>query len=743
MADSSDRQRPPTPVSALGNLFNDLGDSSAPPREFPGYEVLGRIGAGGMGEVWRARDVKLGRHVAIKTIKGEVALFPNMKERFLREARSLAQVKSDHVVVVHHVGETAGAPYVVMELLEGESLQARLGKEPGLTIAEVVSIGVQACAGLDGIHRAGLVHRDIKPNNLWLENRDGDPPFRLKVLDFGLVRSVEGDTLTASGAFLGTPAYMSPEQAAGLPVEAASDLFSLGCVLYQCVCRQRPFGYSPEHIQESSLGSWQPIPIERLRPEAPPALVALINRLLARNSTKRPKSARHAGDELTLIQRSLAASRPKKQIQAPWFVPAAAIALVGLFAWLFLGGRGDPSASVFHNRPTDKQPSHARPAVVLTATLPEWAKGRPILRVGPNETHRTIQSALANIEDGQAIELVGAGPFREALKNARETRDIGLFSRSGAIVELPEFSRNEQDPKQYDAVYFGARNGVRLSGIEFRLPSSPADGQTLHGMNLSGTGEIVVEDCVFWQPSRQGDPASRSPFVLGLVVLVQRPDDVEIRIHRNLFRCGLAVMDWDHKQPPSRLNATIERNAIVGTKDALWLPFTQGRYLFRENVVWALENAIGLGDRDKTGAKFELRVENNTFIAKQWLYSNGTLGMDVGTARFLDNLVVNGRPAGIEVDDADRAAIDKKWVRKNNWYAIEPSGDDSLPMKSDERETDLLLKADHWTKADFGQLYADSPAARAEAGKVAGAIPLNPGAGDWLSRLLQHPAAKP
>lgn len=237
MADPTDDQPIEKTNDAVREMVGDLIGPSMSAQVFAGYQVIAELGVGGMGQVWRARDVALGREVAVKTIKSDLTPVPNMKERFLREARALAKVRSDHVVAVYHVGETRDSPFVVMELLHGESLHTRLRRLQKLPIPETISLGVQACAGLEAIHREGLVHRDVKPSNLWLEDR-GDGAFRVKVLDFGLVRSTDGDhdSLTNSGAFIGTPAYMSPEQAAGLPVEPASDVFSLGCVLYQAIC---------------------------------------------------------------------------------------------------------------------------------------------------------------------------------------------------------------------------------------------------------------------------------------------------------------------------------------------------------------------------------------------------------------------------------------------------------------------------------------------------------------------------
>jgi serine/threonine protein kinase len=170
-----------------------------------------------------------------------LAANPSARERFLHEARAMAAVRHDHVVTIHQVGEERGVPFFAMEQLEGESLHDRLRREAPLPAAEVLRIAREAAEGLAAAHARGLIHRDVKPANLWLEIQPGEPGAsasgghggRVKVLDFGLARSAAGDEphLTQTGVVVGTPAYMAPEQARGEVPDQRSDLFSLGCVL--------------------------------------------------------------------------------------------------------------------------------------------------------------------------------------------------------------------------------------------------------------------------------------------------------------------------------------------------------------------------------------------------------------------------------------------------------------------------------------------------------------------------------
>lgn len=230
-------------VQAAVRLAQKLTGVLKPPRQadeigrLGPYRILGVLGSGGMGVVLKAEDSELDRAVAIKVMKPELAAEAISCERFLREAKAVACLEHDHIVAIHHVGHEENVPYIVMPLLQGETLQGRL-KVRELPLAEILRIGWQTAEGLEQAHRHGLIHRDVKPDNLWLEGNSG----RVKVLDFGLAHVARKDAdLTQSGVIMGTPAFMSPEQARGKPVNARSDLFSLGSVLYRLCTGQNPF----------------------------------------------------------------------------------------------------------------------------------------------------------------------------------------------------------------------------------------------------------------------------------------------------------------------------------------------------------------------------------------------------------------------------------------------------------------------------------------------------------------------
>jgi serine/threonine protein kinase len=253
-----------------------------------GFRVLRRLGAGGMGIVFEAEDLALRRRVALKVMQPALAASPEHLQRFVGEARAAAALQHDHVVPIHLVGEDNGVAYIVMPLLCGETLEDRLLREGALPIAEVLRVGREAAEGLAAAHAAGQVHRDVKPANIWLEEGTG----RVKLLDFGLARTVEGDApVTREGALLGTPAYISPEQADGLTVTDRSDLFSLGCVLYRTATGEQPFRGATVTAVLRAVADHQPAPPQERNPDVPRLLSDLILRLLAKSPEDRPDGA--------------------------------------------------------------------------------------------------------------------------------------------------------------------------------------------------------------------------------------------------------------------------------------------------------------------------------------------------------------------------------------------------------------------------------------------------------------------
>jgi serine/threonine protein kinase len=252
------------------------------------YRVLKVLGAGGMGVVFQAEDPHLERLVALKAMKPALASSSSAKLRFIREAKATATLKHDHIVTIYQVGEDRGVPFLAMEFLEGEALDHRLRREIRLSPNEAIRIGCEIADGLAAAHERGLIHRDIKPGNIWLEGKRA----RVKILDFGLARAVASDAgITQSGVMVGTPAFMAPEQAKGQLVDARCDLFSLGCVLYRACAGELPFKGNDTMSTLMALALEEPTPPRQLNPAVPATLSALIMRLLSKDREQRPPSA--------------------------------------------------------------------------------------------------------------------------------------------------------------------------------------------------------------------------------------------------------------------------------------------------------------------------------------------------------------------------------------------------------------------------------------------------------------------
>ena len=273
------------------------------------YRILKVLGKGGMGMVFKADDPSLKRTVALKIMLPEIASRGAAKERFLREAQAAAQLEHDHIISIFRVGEDRGIPYIAMSFLKGMNLDDWLKQKRPLAMPQILRIGREVAKGLAAAHERGLIHRDIKPANLWL---DAATKGRIKILDFGLARAEKEDTaLTRSGQIVGTPQYMSPEQAAGKKVDGRSDVFSLGVLLYRLCTGVMPFRGDNVMAVLTALATVDPPAAESLNPEVPHAFSDLIGRLLRKNPDERIGTAKEVVDAIMAIERQrLAAKSP-------------------------------------------------------------------------------------------------------------------------------------------------------------------------------------------------------------------------------------------------------------------------------------------------------------------------------------------------------------------------------------------------------------------------------------------------
>jgi serine/threonine protein kinase len=398
------------------------------------YEVLEVLGRGGFGIVFRAFDETLQRVVAVKVLAPEMAATSPARKRFLREARSAAQVRHDNVVQVHAVEEQP-LPYLVMEFIPGETLQQRIDRTGPLEVPEVLRIGRQIAEGLAAAHATGLIHRDVKPANVLLER---GPHAQVKLTDFGLARAADDASATQSGFVAGTPLYMSPEQARGEHLDHRSDLFSLGSVLYAMTTGRPPFRAEHALAVLRRVNEDAPRPILEIIPETPPWLCDVIARLHAKDPQERFQSAREVADVLTRCEARLGADptlttpsgipqrKPQPSGRWKWVAAAAAAVLLPLIAFVVyaLTPPAPPSAADIRPVAPVKQPIQDQASRERRAA----------------ERFRALKIDMSVVANGREIKLTGGAELPAEPFFVRYLR-LNASVNTDAIEWLADLSR--------------------------------------------------------------------------------------------------------------------------------------------------------------------------------------------------------------------------------------------------------------------------------------------------------------
>ncbi len=441
------------------------------------YELERELGRGGMGVVFEARDRTLDRRVAIKVVHPSLTHHDGIVRRFLAEARMIARFRHPGIVAVHAAGEADGLLYYVMDRVDGETLRDRLRREPRLSVDDARRITVDVAMALDAAARAGLVHRDVKPENILIDANSGRP----MLVDFGIARAMaaepEGDEpTTGRGVALGTPAYMSPEQAAGEDVDARSDLYSLGVVAYEMLTGAPPFTGSHRVVISRHLTD-RPTPVEKARPDSPAALSGAVMRALE----KHPDERWQTGEALSLaLNGEGSGPLPRRARKRRFAVLAGGVALlIGAVAVKAMNRDGPPAGvnvreSIlvlpFANVRADSSGDWLRDGSVsmLSLSLGQW---KDLQVIGPERVHDLLESAHLRDDGGVGLE--------EARRLARKagvwTVVLGEFDRSGDTLRLAARVIDVATGKQVDLARVEAPVGDEVRPLFDQLAAQLLD----------------------------------------------------------------------------------------------------------------------------------------------------------------------------------------------------------------------------------------------------------------------------
>jgi serine/threonine protein kinase len=667
------------------------------------FHLQEELGRGGMGVVYKAWDDSLRRVVAVKFIRQDRSLSSVAHERFFREARAAAAVSHPNIVVVHRIDEVKGTPFIVMEYVDGESLEKLIAKGRRFTPMELLQLILQITEGLQAAHENGIVHRDIKPSNVMVESGSG----RSKISDFGLARvGEEISSDSEEGTLLGTPAYMSPEQVNGTAIDGRSDLFSLGCLIYALVTGRSPFQGKNFADTATRVLSTTPKPLTDSSPSVPAVLSNICSRLLEKNPEDRYQSAKEISQEIrgvildlqkgadvpmadTIIVRSPSQLRKLRMR----IVAGMATVVLGVIAFLWmnqsrLGIQGLKSPAP-QGTSVDKQR-------VLTVS-----------RDQTDSDFRSITGALTAAQSGDTIRVLDNRSYEVNLQ-VRGMRDITIESPEAAqLVPLDPLSPLLQVAESQNVTV----RGFRIKSISDQ-----------HAIHLLDSTAIVLEDLeVIANPKElavvQIDACNRQPGDAPLVM--QR-----CRIGSERTGQCLWVQAIDHPI----WNLELRGNTFVsqGTATGIVLALKGGSQVVAQNVVDGGHVGINmeLKSPDANGDGPNLRIEHNTFFQQRsWI---GLMGTDPRSTPFeLKNNLVLDSP-GVEATAEQQAGVTSACrVAGNVWERDQ--------TRAEWETEDLLRWATIQAKISVRSrvrgangyliLTADSPFRRSDNSPSVGALP--------------------
>jgi serine/threonine-protein kinase len=579
------------------------------------YKILRKLGEGGMGSVYLAHDTELDRQVALKFLTKRVSADDPAMTRFKREARAVAALNHPAIIDIYEIGADDGAPYIAMPYIEGEILSDLMARGP-LSVEQSTEIVHQICAGLERAHAAGIVHRDIKPGNI-LVDRNG----RVKILDFGLAKMEAEPQVTADHSLLGTVCYMSPEQARGEEVDGRSDIFSLGCVLYEMLAGHRAFQgeravgvlYAIEHAEPRKIRDSNPV--------VPPALERVVGKMLAKKPAQRYDSVAEVAADLPLDPSSgsirstvsPAARRPQKSSRAIWIGAAAlVIVLVGAAFWI---SRFLPTEQPAGQAPADR---------LMIAVLPFENLGAPGDEYFADGVTEEINSRLASVPQLGVISRTSTRQYKGSGKTVKKIAgELGVdyvlegtvrWDRSSGtdrVLITPQLIRVSDD------TYVWSEQYDRVLDDLFRTQSEIA-GRVIDSLNvtlLASTREIIesqpTENFEAYQAYLRGLEAARAAdYSEGLVELGQSMFERAVALDPDFAHAHAELSRLHSRAYHLGLDRTTERlaQARSSADRALALAPT----LVQTRLALAFYYYWGLKDYPKALEQLDAAAENAT-----------------------------------------------------------------------------------------------------------------------------------
>jgi len=666
------------------------------------YEVQGLLGQGGMGIVLKAFDTALHRTVAIKVLSPKLATSQKAHRRFLREARAAAGINHPNVVTIHAVEEQASLPYLVMEYVPGLTLRERMKSPQPFDLPALVRIASQTAAGLAAAHEHGVIHRDIKPANIMLESGTG----RVKITDFGLALvAMDVTEITSAEHVVGTPAYMSPEQAAGEQIDPRSDLFGLGCVIYALVAGKSPFhGVHALEIARK-LADFVPSPLHEVDPRVPHSLSNLVCRLLEKSPNARYQTAAEVRD---LLQQHLGPPGPWSSSVQPlgsmgspaggrtsrWKVLGIAAGLLLLLVAGILAFSPDLRSRFRGGEET----------AVLSARLLKVARN------GQADC-RTIREALARAGPGSTILVIDDATYWESVvvDNPDRWRGVTLEATRGAVIACREgpfaalIIKNTADVTirgfgihaaidQHAVCVFGDVPGLTMERLRCR---QPADSQWA---------------CIYFAEGARGKPG--------------RP----IRFRKSQIESGKFGLMVGNQVDGGAEQIEVEDNRFHGAGTHVIVKLPANDVFFRGNV---LVDGKGIFWEPTAAAEHSKRLEitNNTFFRTDcWFNLAGNCAIE--DAAICNNLLLE--VSRIEVRGLTLAELAGVWSFRNNWWEEGGAVDPELARLVAQMHPSIGVLSRDREQAGFLRPPVGSPLLTGGAGGrwpawVGALLPLEPG----------------